>query len=138
MKGFLMTGQRRSMRITIDVETERQVTDMAIKGAVLGDILGAQYEFDRPKNLDWKNVPLTIGDAIGFTDDSVMALAIKKALVEGKDLVETMVRASKRSTITFLSSTQRLIMSTALLTALMRFALAISGTRAARVQYLQP
>ena len=24
---------------------------MAIKGAVLGDILGAQYEFDRPKDL---------------------------------------------------------------------------------------
>ena len=70
---------------------------MAIKGAVLGDILGAQYEFDRPRDLDWKNVPLTIGDAIGFTDDSVMALAIKKAVVESKgllpkdDLVKTMV-----------------------------------------------
>lgn len=25
---------------------------MAIKGAVLGDILGAQYEFDRPKDLE--------------------------------------------------------------------------------------
>ena len=25
---------------------------MAVKGAVLGDILGAQFEFDRPKNLD--------------------------------------------------------------------------------------
>lgn len=30
---------------------------MAILGAVVGDILGAQYEFDRPKDLDWKNVP---------------------------------------------------------------------------------
>ena len=76
----------RSMRITIDVETERQVTDMAIKGAVLGDILGAQYEFDRPKDLDWKNVPLLSDQGVGFTDDSVMSLAIKKALVEGKDL----------------------------------------------------
>ncbi|RKM60361.1 hypothetical protein D6855_06465 [Butyrivibrio sp. CB08] len=56
---------------------------MAIKGAVLGDILGAQYEFDRPRNLDWKNVALVGGDAIGFTDDSVMALAVKKAIVEG-------------------------------------------------------
>jgi hypothetical protein len=35
---------------------------MAVKGAVLGDILGAQFEFDRPKNLDWKNVPLAEGD----------------------------------------------------------------------------
>lgn len=68
---------------------------MAVKGAVLGDILGAQYEFDRPKNLDWENVSLTIGDAIGFTDDSVMALAIKKALVEEKDFVETMVSVGR-------------------------------------------
>ncbi len=64
---------------------------MAIKGAVLGDILGAQYEFDRPKDLDWKNVPLESDQGVGFTDDSVMSLAIKKALIEGKDLVETMV-----------------------------------------------
>ena len=35
---------------------------MAIKGAVLGDILGSQYEFNRPKNLDWQNLPLIIDD----------------------------------------------------------------------------
>ncbi len=68
---------------------------MAVKGAVLGDILGAQYEFDRPHDLDWKRVPLTVGDAIGFTDDSVMTLAIKKALVEDKDLVKTMVSVGR-------------------------------------------
>ena len=64
---------------------------MAIKGAVLGDILGSQYEFNRPKNLDWQNIPLIIDDKDKFTDDSVMMLAIKKALVEDNDLVETMV-----------------------------------------------
>lgn len=64
---------------------------MAILGAVLGDILGAQYEFDRPKDLDWQNVPLLGDHGVGFTDDSVMALAIKKALDEDLDLVETMV-----------------------------------------------
>ena len=69
---------------------------MAVKGAVLGDILGAQYEFDRPKNLDWKNVPLTAGEAIGFTDDSVMTLAIKKAIDEEKDLVSTMVEVGRK------------------------------------------
>ena len=63
---------------------------MAIKGAVLGDILGSQYEFGRPANLDWKNVPLLSIEA-SFTDDSVMMLAIKKALVTGADLVGTMV-----------------------------------------------
>ncbi len=68
---------------------------MAVKGAVLGDILGAQYEFDRPKDLDWRNVPLAAGDAIGFTDDTVMTLAVKKALKTGEDLVETMVEIGR-------------------------------------------
>jgi len=68
---------------------------MAVKGAVLGDILGSQYEFDRPVDLDWENVPLIGENPIGFTDDTVMTLAIKKALVEGTDLTETMVRIGR-------------------------------------------
>ena len=69
---------------------------MAVKGAVLGDILGSQYEFNRPRNLDWKNVPLVSGLPMSYTDDTVMTLAIKKALIEGKDLVETMVAVASR------------------------------------------
>lgn len=71
---------------------------MAVKGAVLGDILGSQYEFDRPKNLDWKHIPLVDKDniGIGFTDDSVMTLAIKKALVQDSDLVDTMVEVGRK------------------------------------------
>jgi len=69
---------------------------MAILGAVLGDILGAQYEFDRPKDLDWQNVPLLGDHGVGFTDDSVMALTIKKALDEDLDLVDTMVDVGRR------------------------------------------
>ena len=69
---------------------------MAVKGAVLGDILGAQYEFSRPYDLDWKNVPLIKKDMAGFTDDTVMTLAIKKALLEGRDLVQTMVEVGRR------------------------------------------
>ena len=53
---------------------------MAIKGAILGDILGSQYEFGRPEMLDWKNVPLCIPEKAGFTDDTVMMMAIKKTL----------------------------------------------------------
>ena len=68
---------------------------MAIKGAVLGDILGSQYEFGRPADLDWKNVPL-LSKGASFTDDSVMILAIKKALVTVADLVETMVDVGRR------------------------------------------
>lgn len=69
---------------------------MAVKGAVLGDILGSQYEFNRPKNLDWKNVPLISGLPMGFTDDTVMMLAIKKAAIENADLVGTMVEVGRR------------------------------------------
>jgi len=69
---------------------------MAVKGAVLGDILGSQYEFDRPFELDWKNVPLISGLPMGFTDDTVMTLAIKKAIAEGLDLTDTMVRIGRR------------------------------------------
>ena len=69
---------------------------MAVKGAVLGDILGSQYEFNRPRNLDWKKVPLVSGLPMSYTDDTVMTLAIKKALIEGKDLVETMVAVGRK------------------------------------------
>ena len=69
---------------------------MAVKGAVLGDIIGAQYEFARPKDLDWKKVPLITNKWAGFTDDSVMTLSIKKALVTGEDLVKTMVTIGRR------------------------------------------
>lgn len=64
---------------------------MAVRGAVLGDIVGSQFEFHRPLNLDWENVKLYNKDNCNYTDDTVMTLAIKKAIVEGKDLVDTMV-----------------------------------------------
>ncbi len=32
---------------------------MAVKGAILGDILGSPYEFKRVREYDWKTVPLT-------------------------------------------------------------------------------
>lgn len=69
---------------------------MAIKGAILGDILGSQYEFGRPEMLNWKNVPLCIPEKSGFTDDSVMMLAIKKALDENLPLVDTMVEIGRK------------------------------------------
>lgn len=69
---------------------------MAIKGAVLGDMLGERFEFFRPEDLDWKNVPLLPDDGIVFfTDDTVMSLAIKKALDGNLDLVNTMVEVGR-------------------------------------------
>lgn len=64
---------------------------MAVRGAVLGDILGSQFEFNRPRGLDWQNVPLYDSRRCDFTDDTVMTLAIKKALVDDLDMVDTMV-----------------------------------------------
>ena len=52
---------------------------MAIIGAILGDIAGSQYEFQRPKNLDWKKCGL-FTDNCYFTDDTVMTLATKLAV----------------------------------------------------------
>lgn len=57
---------------------------MAIKGAILGDILGSTYEFGRPKDLGWVNVPLLDEKTAHFTDDTVMTLAVKKAIIEGR------------------------------------------------------
>jgi ADP-ribosylglycohydrolase len=69
---------------------------MAVKGAVLGDILGSQYEFWRPKDLDWKHVELLRSEYAAFTDDTVMMLAIKKAILDGTDLVDTMVEVGRK------------------------------------------
>lgn len=68
---------------------------MAIIGAILGDIAGSQYEYDRPKNLDWKNCELYTENC-DFTDDSVMSLAIKSAIDNGKDFQEEMRRIGFR------------------------------------------
>lgn len=52
---------------------------MAILGAILGDIAGSQYEFQRPKNLNWNKCEL-FTDNCFFTDDTVMTLAVKLAV----------------------------------------------------------
>ena len=58
---------------------------MAVIGAILGDIAGSQFEFDRPKNLDWQHCEL-FTDKCRFTDDTVMTLAVKQAIDEGEEL----------------------------------------------------
>lgn len=68
---------------------------MAIIGAILGDIAGSQYEFDRPWNLDYKNCEL-FTDKCSFTDDSVMSLAIKSAIDNQRSYQEEMRRIGFR------------------------------------------
>lgn len=71
-------------------------------GAILGDIVGSPYEFDC-NNYKAKNFPLFI-ERSAFTDDTVMTLAVAKALLDtrGQDdaaikaaLVQTMQRLGR-------------------------------------------
>lgn len=59
---------------------------MALIGSVLGDIAGSQYEFSslRPADLDWQNCEL-FTDKCRFTDDSVMGIGTKMAILEDKE-----------------------------------------------------
>lgn len=61
-------------------------------GAILGDMIGAPYEFDmgdKTKDFDMFN------EKIRFTDDSVMTLAVAKAIIEaGKDADEDTLKAA--------------------------------------------
>lgn len=52
---------------------------MALKGAIIGDIIGSQYEFRKPKGFDYKTAIL-LSDKCHFTDDTVLSLATKYAL----------------------------------------------------------
>lgn len=68
---------------------------MAIIGAILGDISGSQYEFLRPKDLDWKKCEL-FTDKCYFTDDSVMTLAAKLAVKNGISFADSYRRFGRK------------------------------------------
>lgn len=57
-------------------------------GAIIGDIVGSIYEFDNIKTKDFK----LFQDDMFFTDDTVMTIAIAKALSEKGDAGENAVR----------------------------------------------
>lgn len=64
-------------------------------GALLGDIIGSPFEFDRGnKSKDFE----MFNDKVGFTDDSVMSVAVAQALVdtlgENDDVVRNALIAS--------------------------------------------
>lgn len=72
-------------------------------GAILGDIIGSPYEFDRGNKA--KDFPLFINES-EFTDDTVMTIAIAKALMDincvfdekviKKAVIETMKKWGKK------------------------------------------
>ena len=78
-----------------EVRNKLEVTTPTILGAIAGDIIGSRFEFHPHKSKDFdlfsendsfdKNGKLTLGYFIKgsrFTDDTVMTLAIAKALME--------------------------------------------------------
>lgn len=60
-------------------------------GAVLGDSIGAPYEFDRGKKS--KDFPLFCADS-QFTDDTVMTMAVAEALLESRSQDDADIRAA--------------------------------------------
>ena len=59
-------------------------------GAILGDIIGSPYEFDRGRKT--KDFPL-FSDASEFTDDTVMTIAVAEAFLDAeKDATEEEIR----------------------------------------------
>lgn len=61
---------------------------MAIIGAILGDISGSQYEFNRPQDLKYKTCELFNDNCI-YTDDTVMTLAVKYAIKNNISFAES-------------------------------------------------
>lgn len=52
---------------------------MAIKGVIIGDIIGSQYEFRKPMEFDNKTAIL-LSENCKFTDDTVLSIATKYAI----------------------------------------------------------
>ena len=61
-------------------------------GAILGDIVGSPYEFDC-NNYKAKDFPL-LGDRSDFTDDTVMTLAVAKALLDTRGQDDAAVKTA--------------------------------------------
>ena len=61
-------------------------------GAILGDIIGSPYEYDR-NNHKSKDFPLFI-ERSDFTDDTVMTLAVAKALLETEGQDDDVIKAA--------------------------------------------
>lgn len=64
----------------------QNVKNIAILGAICGDIIGSTYEFHPTKSPDFPMLP----PGSDFTDDTVMTCAVAEWLMTGEDLVKTL------------------------------------------------
>ena len=60
-------------------------------GAILGDMIGSPYEFDRGEKT--KVFPLLM-PASHFTDDSVMTVAVAEALMDSRGMEDDEIRSA--------------------------------------------
>lgn len=73
---------------------------MAVQGAILGDIAGSFLEENRREivnimgELNWNRYPF-FQDNCQFTDDTVMTLAVKKAVIEQRPFKDTMLEIGR-------------------------------------------
>lgn len=74
----------------LEEELNKKIGDyiMAIVGSILGDIAGSQYEFRRPKDLNWDTCEL-FTNICHFTDDTVMTLAVKLSIKNNKSFADS-------------------------------------------------
>ena len=61
---------------------------MAIIGTIIGDIIGSQYEFNKPLDFDANSAAL-FSDKCKFTDDTVLSLATKSAILNNESFGES-------------------------------------------------
>lgn len=64
-------------------------------GALLGDIAGSRYEFSKPRGFNYKTIPL-FENGCFYTDDTVMTVATKYALLNGIPYRDAYVMFGKR------------------------------------------
>lgn len=68
---------------------------MAVIGAILGDIAGSQYEFHPLQITDYKHCEL-FTERCNFTDDTVMTLAVKEAILNNIPFDETLRKFGRK------------------------------------------
>ncbi len=64
-------------------------------GAILGDIAGSRFEFSRPHNFDWKTTDF-FGGLSAYTDDTVLTVATKYAVLTGTPYARAYLKFGKR------------------------------------------
>lgn len=66
--------------------------ECAVFGAIAGDVIGSVYEWHGTKSPDFE----LFTDATCFTDDTVLTVAVAKALLDGLDYTETLRDFARR------------------------------------------